>query len=95
MYPLVLTKKQKRRLNLWLKSNGRCYWCGKKTILDITGYYYSSDDLATIDHLNNRVNGIRQNKVVNEAKTVLACQKCNSTRHARVDLYNQDTLIYR
>jgi hypothetical protein len=76
-------KLRKRREKLWVKENGKCYWCGCLTILPDRGEHFpiAPDNLATIDHLRSRLQQSRQepNHGVEE-RTVLACFQCNHLR---------------
>lgn len=56
-----------------------CHWCPKKLQMTkrIGPNGKLADDFATLDHLIREVDGGK----LNRANTVLACKKCNSSRH--------------
>jgi hypothetical protein len=75
---------KRRKFNL-LEADPHCYWCGCEVFAypeeEMQGKGRRPDDLATVDHLNMRVNGVRVNfgggtRIV----TVLSCLGCNVKR---------------
>lgn len=77
---------RRRRVNLWNKENGKCFWCGCDTILPPQGISSRTkreipDNEATIDHLRTRFDENRQEPGNGqETRTVLSCRKCNNDR---------------
>lgn len=79
-------RRQRRRARLWRIQKGRCHWCKQITRLPehctIGRGEALPDDLATIDHLDSRLSDERGTRP-GEARTVMACWRCNFRRGAR------------
>jgi len=75
---------KRRRRKLHDQHDGKCFWCGCVTVLceDAT---YNEDDLATLDHIRNRI-GKKMNNSLNNI-TVLACKRCNNLRGKYEDAF--------
>ncbi len=74
---------KKRRERLWTENDGLCKYCGIKTVLpNETNENYHPDNLATIDHLINKLERKKRLKpnCTGEIRLVLACRKCNFLR---------------
>ena len=71
----------RRKIRLWEENEGRCYWCGVRTIL-VKGRARGKPWHATIDHLRSRYDQNRgePNLTPEIARTVLACYRCNNRR---------------
>lgn len=86
----MVRKRLSERAILWYK-DPKCYWCRKPTrLLEITGGQ-APDDMATIDHLYNKLDKNRQDRDLGIIKKnrrgktvvrrhVLACYACNQKR---------------
>lgn len=100
---------RKRREKLWNEKDGKCFYCGVKTILPVRGVNtrHPPDNLATLDHLRTRLHieydeygepvvGCRHEpNTTNEERTCLACLKCNNIRGILDQKSTQDmTIIY-
>lgn len=75
--------KRKRRENLWINEDGKCYWCGRETFLPPKGdpKALPSPDWATVDHIRTRLDKNRRDQnIENAPRTVLACWECNNLR---------------
>ena len=59
-------------IDLYLKQDGLCHWCGRKTF--IGGEYHNRANQATIDHLKTKRDG-RMDYM--DGGHVLACSECN------------------
>ena len=75
-----------QRAYLWFRQRGLCHWCKKPTLLvagmQETDYLKHRDapkNLATIDHLDSRLNPERGKKA-GELRKVVACWQCNNDR---------------
>lgn len=73
---------KKRRERLWIENDGICKYCGIKTILpEQNNLNYLPKNLATVDHLINKLEEKRQvPNHSNEIRSVLACRECNFIR---------------
>jgi 5-methylcytosine-specific restriction endonuclease McrA len=70
-----LSYKQRKRLKIFNRTNGRCYYCGLQLVFE---YKLSTPSkfVFTIDHLEAKVNG---GKGISK-NTVPCCQQCNSSK---------------
>ena len=64
---------QKKKAQIWLKSNGKCWYCGK-TLVPYMGI--GNIDYFTVDHLI-------PNKNNNIDNLVPSCRSCNSSKRNR------------
>jgi len=84
---------KKRRIKLWEKSNGLCYWCKRKTILpnELLKKYNTDQSgeipqealykMATIEHIYSRFHPKRNsNNDSHEERLKLSCYECNHER---------------
>lgn len=82
-------ERMKRRKEYLYKKNPYCPLCGVKMFLNLTSKNINRDDLATIDHLNNRYHLKKRHSLqskkekekslkTRKGRTRLVCKKCNS-----------------
>ena len=77
------TKLLKRRRDKLFSENPYCYWCGCVVIHPETIERKETQpkNMATIDHLRDRLNSSRTEPNPNrEIRTVLSCKDCNEKR---------------
>ena len=79
----------KRKIALWDKQRGLCFWCGQQTVLTV-GWNRGrqSAEIATIDHLRCKYSPDRCEPPIgpDEEMTVLACYKCNQERGKTIEM---------
>lgn len=73
-YPSYTSTVHRQRSILMARHSGCCVWCGSKCILDGNP---NEDLFATRDHVVRLAEGGADNL----SNMVLACRKCNNTRH--------------
>lgn len=89
---------RKRKTKLWNENNGKCYWCGVKTVLPIRKHTYKKPvkNLATLDHLRTRFDKDRSDpNYSNQERTVLSCYNCNVTRGLLAEYINKGNVTIR
>lgn len=71
----------RRRVNLFLRQGGLCYWCNRPMFLPVSlsGGEGNRDSMATIDHLDSRLSPERGTHK-KEQRTVMAHARCNHDR---------------
>lgn len=72
-------KKIARRLKLWRRQHGQCYYCGRLTREVNQDGGKLPDDASTLEHLRDKYDATRNNNDGHE-HTVMACAKCNTER---------------
>lgn len=77
----------KRKIALWDRQRGLCFWCGRQTVLTVGLSSQRAAGIATIDHLRCKYLPDRREPTCdpNEERTVMACYKCNHTRGVLVE----------
>jgi hypothetical protein len=70
----------------------RCHWCGVVTIDPAKTTDYQRPDLATLDHIKNRLQCSSAKEYRSGNNHVLACQKCNQERDREFHLTEQPHL---
>jgi 5-methylcytosine-specific restriction endonuclease McrA len=65
---------KKLRVRLAARDGFKCFWCKKLMVFHGTG---NEDNYVTIEHLIRKSEGGKSNM----KNCVLACKKCNNTRH--------------
>lgn len=71
---------RKRKRHLWDEQGGRCHWCNRPLgALVGPASGVNVDDLATLDHLDERTDRCRGTTPW-KIRTVLACAGCNNYR---------------
>lgn len=75
-----------KRRRLWTEFDGRCHWCGCRTVLrsPTLGRGRPPQNLATVDHLWSRFSPLRRQH--EHGPLVLACHECNAVRN-EIDLF--------
>ena len=74
-------KNRKKVSELWKNQNGKCYYCGIKTIKLTPGFCgIIPMNAATLEHLYSRYDIRRFIQINKRSNTVMACRKCNSDR---------------
>lgn len=75
----MMSRAKRLRAFLIQRDGSKCHWCSRK--LQIAKYLGKNGrlahDFATIDHLIR----VKDGGKLNRKNTVLACKKCNSSRH--------------
>lgn len=61
------------RSRVWIKTFGRCWYCGTKFASGVVAKYFYQDDLFEVDHVISKKRGGSDN-ISNLAP---ACRKCN------------------
>lgn len=72
-----------------------CHWCGTPTVLEAPSA--ASPDLATIDHLVDRVEAheLGISRAERNERAVLACQRCNQRRNRMGMKGRPETKVWR
>lgn len=78
MKPTSAERKWRQKRRLYMEQKGLCHYCRKfmRIMKWLTDYGHQPDDLATIEHLDDRFSPDR-GKRAGERRHVLACRKCN------------------
>lgn len=78
----------KRKIALWDRQQGKCFWCGRQTVLTVGFVGRQSAKVATIDHLRCRYSLNRHELPIGpcEERTVLACYECNQERGKIIEM---------
>ena len=72
---------REQRLKLYFEADGKCHYCGIKTIFPRGNILNNVPNVATIDHLNSRFDPKRYTPCTNgERRRVLSCYRCNQIR---------------
>ena len=88
---------QKRRNRLFGKSP-YCFWCGRKLIHPniVKRHQTNPPNMATIDHLKDRLDPDRKINSFDIPRTVLSCLECNNKRgQERVNNLSKEELWQR
>lgn len=86
-------KKARKKIKLYLKQKGKCYYCSRNMIMTI-GFDYSKvtkqslpPNIATIEHVYSRFESDRYDHSRNHGLNVLACYACNQKVGLAKELY--------
>lgn len=79
-------KTRSRKQWLYRRQGGRCFWCAVTMVLPRQHVHEPPDNLATLDHLDDRLSGRRGMYAYGVERTVLACRKCNNERGRQSEL---------
>lgn len=77
------TKVLRRRRDNLFKQHPYCHWCKCKLLHPkfVKRHQTCPDNMATIDHLRDRLDSNRQEpNTERQSRTVLSCKKCNQDR---------------
>ena len=74
---------QKQRDRLYQKQGGKCYYCKKQMVKRWPHRPGETipDNLATLEHLDSRLNPMR-GRFVNELRHAVVCKSCNEAKAA-------------
>jgi len=71
-----LSKMQRKRLRMFIRQGGKCYWCGEKMFFSLGIGGTCHDDEATIEHLDDRYSPER-GQHPNEWRVHASHYRCN------------------
>lgn len=72
-------KRWRKRVRMFEAQAGLCFYCQKSMVLMFGHHKHQPDNLATIEHLRDRLHeGRREPPMNQERRQVLACFKCNN-----------------
>lgn len=71
-----LSKKQRKRLRMFLRQGGKCHWCGGRMFFSLGQGGSFHDDEATIEHLDHRYSPER-GKHPGEYRLAATHNRCN------------------
>lgn len=66
---------------MYLKSDGKCEYCGRDMVLSLSMSGSNLDNLATFDHKYNRDHEKRNEVEEGERRIFIVCKKCNNARN--------------
>lgn len=73
--------KREVRRRLWRHQRGRCYWCGRNTVLPERGRTAPEPGHATIDHVTPLCECRHDRNRNGYANVVMCCFACNDRRN--------------
>jgi hypothetical protein len=74
---MKVAAKRRLRAELHAAQGGRCCWCGRRTVLPLSGQHRLELHTATLDHVLPRSRGGRDGR----GNLVMACWECNRERN--------------